>query len=77
MHLSLAQKIAKFFSSKSLFEKMEADSKTWLFDCGDCGKTSNIWEIGGIRYKAKGKPLTGIWCPQCKKFGMRKIYKAG
>ncbi len=74
MKLSIAQKIIKFFTSASLFEKMMEDSKRYRFTC-NCGKESSIWDIGGIRYKAAGKPLTGVTCPHCGKFAMRKIYK--
>lgn len=74
MKLSTAQKILRFFTSASLFEKMKADSERYRFDC-DCGKTSSIWEIGGIRYKAYGKPTSLVRCPQCGKTAMRKIYK--
>lgn len=74
MNLSTSQKILKWFTSASLFEKMKADSQTYKFDCA-CGKTSDIWEIGGIRYKAYGEPYTGVKCPGCGKFAMRKIYK--
>lgn len=74
MKLSFAQKIAKFFASASLFKKMMEDSKCYRFTCS-CGKESSIWDIGGIRYKAVGKPLSGIKCPHCKKFSMHKIYK--
>jgi hypothetical protein len=75
MKISITQKIAKFFTSKSMFEKMMNESKQYQFDCA-CGKTSNIWEIGGIRYKAYGKPTTLVKCPHCRKIAMRKIYKA-
>lgn len=74
MKLSIAQKIVKFFSSASLFEKMKEDSKRYRFTCS-CGMESSIWDIGGIRYKAVGKPTTGVKCPLCRKFAMRKIYK--
>ena len=74
MKLSRVQKIIKFFTAASLFEKMMEDSKRYRFTC-KCGKESSIWEIGGIRYKAAGKPATGIKCPQCGKFAMQKIYK--
>ena len=74
MKLSLAQKIAKFFSSASLFQKMMEDSKRYRFTCS-CGKETSIWDIGGIRYKAAGKPITGVKCPLCGKFSMQKIYK--
>ena len=75
--LSLAQKLAKMFSSQSAFEKMKEDSQKWRFTCSNCGKESNIWEIGGIRYKARGKPRTGIKCPHCGKFGLQKLEHRG
>jgi len=74
MNLSTAQKLVKFFSSKSTFEKMMEESKLYKFDC-DCGKTSSIWEIGGIRYKAIGNPTKLVKCPGCGKAAMRRIYK--
>ncbi|MDZ4809478.1 MAG: hypothetical protein SGI96_14605 [Bacteroidota bacterium] len=74
MELSTAQKILKFFTSKSLFEKMMTDSKLYRFTCS-CGKESSIFDIGGIRYKAYGTPKTGVRCPHCKKRSMLKIYK--
>jgi hypothetical protein len=74
MKLSTAQKIIKFFTSASKFEKMMADSKRYLFDCV-CGKTSSVWEIGGVRYKAYGNPTSLVKCPGCGKIAMRKIYK--
>ncbi len=74
MKLSTVQKILKFFTSKSLFEKMMADSKQYRFTCS-CGTESSIWDIGGIRYKAYGTPKTGVRCPHCGKRSMQKIYK--
>ena len=74
MTLSTAQKIVKFFISSSRFEKIMNESKLYKFDCS-CGKQSNIWDIGGVRYKASGKPLTWIKCPYCGKASMKKIYK--
>jgi len=72
--LSRAQKIIRWFTSKALFEKMEQDSKLWIFDC-ECGQTSSIWDIGGIKYKAKGYSRSLTKCPRCQKNAMRKIYK--
>ena len=72
--LSRIQKIFRWFTSKALFKKMEEDSRLWVFDC-DCGKTTNIWEIGGIRYKASGNKTSLVKCPRCAKKAMRKIYK--
>ena len=75
MKLSFAQKIAKWFSSAKMFEKLKEESMRYYFVCSSCNKESNIWEIGGIKYKAAGKPLTGIKCPHCGKFAMQKILK--
>jgi hypothetical protein len=76
MKLSTAQKIVRFFSSKARFEKIMEDSKRYKFDCS-CGKTSNIWEIGGVKYKATSGSLNRIRCPHCGKAAMHKIYKTG
>lgn len=75
MPLSFAQKIAKALTSAATFEKLKEESMRYYFVCAKCGKESNIWEIGGIRYKAAGKPLTSIMCPGCGKFGMQAILK--
>lgn len=74
MKRSIAQKILKWLTSEAMFEKFRQESMRYKFDC-DCGKTSDIWEIGGVRYKAAGKPLTWVRCPGCKKGAMRTIYK--
>jgi hypothetical protein len=74
MELSGAQKIVKFFSSESKFQKIMEESMNWKFTCS-CGKESNIWEIGGVRAGAKGKPSVMIRCPHCGKTSMQKLYK--
>ncbi|UKN00452.1 hypothetical protein K6119_11990 [Paracrocinitomix mangrovi] len=75
MKLSTSQKVARFFTSKKKFSQMEEESKKWTFTCKSCGKISNIWEIGGIRYKAKGEPKVSIKCPECGEIAMQKITK--
>lgn len=53
------------FVSRETAAKMEAESRKWKLKC-KCGHETNIWEIGGIRYKAfsRGKK-TMIRCPTC------------
>ena len=75
MQLSKIQKIAKFFSSKEKFIAIQKESKKWAFTCSSCSRKSNIWDIGGIRYKAKGKPRASVRCPYCSKITMEKIVK--
>lgn len=74
MGLSGAQKFVKWFTSSSRFEKMMAESKQWKFTCS-CGKTSSIWDVGGIRSGARGNPVVRVKCPHCHKAGMQKIFK--
>jgi hypothetical protein len=75
MKLSTAQKLVKFFSSKKKFEKIKQASLQWGFTCSTCNERSSIWEIGGIRYKAKGTPRTRIRCPKCDTIAMQRINK--
>jgi Zn finger protein HypA/HybF involved in hydrogenase expression len=74
MKLSFAQKVLKWLTSETTFEKFRLESMRYKFDC-TCGKTSDIWEIGGVRYKATANKRTWIKCPGCGKGKMRTIYK--
>ena len=73
MKLSTTQKVVKFFVSKVKFKAMEQESKLWCFQCESCQKKTSIWEIGGIRYKAKGNPKIKIKCPNCGKTAMQSV----
>jgi RNase P subunit RPR2 len=75
MKLSGSQRFIKWFSSASRFEKIMAESKQWKFTCKHCGQVSSIWDAGGIRYKAAGKPTTLVKCIHCGKTGMHSISK--
>lgn len=75
MKLSGSQRLVKWFTSAARFEDMMRESKTWVFTCKHCGQLSNIWEAGGIRYKAKGNPSTYVKCIHCGKSGMNSISK--
>lgn len=56
--------ILKFVSAETA-KKMEAESRAWKLRC-KCGSETNVWDIGGIRYKAysRGKK-TIVRCPNC------------
>lgn len=53
----------------------EADSKLWRTDCMSCGHQSNVWELGGMRWKAYGRPMTSFRCLGCGKVKMHRIHK--
>jgi hypothetical protein len=69
-----SQKTAKLFSSKEKFDKIKQESKLWVFSCSSCNESSSIWEIGGVRDKAKGKPIMRLRCPKCDTVGMQKTH---
>lgn len=75
MKLTRIQKIVKFFSSKEKFAAIEKETKEWKFTCSSCSTTHNFWELGGVRYKAKGEPMVRIKCPNCSETAMQKVYR--
>ena len=40
----------------------ERSSRLWLTECTRCGATSNVWDLGGLRWRAAGRPLTVMRC---------------
>ncbi len=51
------------------------DSKLWITDCTACGHQSNVWDLGGMRWRAYGEPLTSMRCLGCGKVAMQRIHK--
>ncbi len=49
-----------------LFPEAEVDSRRWTFVCTACGQRSDVWEAGGIRYRASGRPTSLVRCPKCR-----------
>ena len=74
MELRIAQRMVQNFYSEEKFQKIIEESKLWKFTCR-CGKKSSIWDAGGVRYKASGKPHIRLKCPHCNQVSMMKIYK--
>jgi hypothetical protein len=46
---------------------MQAESRSWMMRCDDCGHAESVWDRGGIRWKAAGKPRILDRCPRCGK----------
>jgi hypothetical protein len=49
-----------------LADDMEAESRAWIVRCEDCGEQRSVWELGGVRWKAKGTPRVLRRCPTCR-----------
>ena len=76
-NLSRAQRIFRRLSSPELFAAMERDSRLWKAECPHCQAQTSLWEMGGIRYKAVGEPLTRLRCPKCGQMGWMRIRWTG
>ena len=60
--------IQKFFLAifpRSWAASMEADSRAWKLICEKFGHQQSFWEIGGIRWKAKGNQRNHRRCAAC------------
>ena len=44
---------------------MEAESREWLIVCPNCKHARSVWDMGGLRYKAKGNPKKLMQCESC------------
>ncbi len=64
--LSRAQRLIIKFVPDGMAKSIETESRDWVMDC-DCGHITSIWEMGGVRYKAKARGLrrTGK-CSACQ-----------
>lgn len=54
-------------------ESIERESREWKAICQTCENTRSIWELGGIRWKAKSKgKRQSFFCPEC---GRRRVHR--
>ena len=64
----------RFILPAKAFAAVREGTKLWLAEC-PCGHKHDIWDAGGIRYKAAGEPRKLAHCPACGKATMHKIRK--
>lgn len=76
--LSGPQRLFQRLTSPELFAAMARDSRHWKAECPHCrADTTNVWEMGGIRYKAAGQPKRRARCPRCGRKGWLRIHWTG
>ena len=63
--MSLSQKLLRAILPQRLAEEMEAESRAWMLHCNACGLERSVWDAGGVRWKAAGRPSRWMHCPQC------------
>jgi hypothetical protein len=55
-------------------DEMEAESRSWMVRC-PCGYEQSIWELGGVRWKAAGRPRKYRTCPECGQASWHTVYR--
>ena len=71
--MSFAQRFLKAVFPRRWGESMEAESRRWIMTCEGCGAKQSIWDIGGVRWKAKGEPKMHLKCLACGESSLMTI----
>lgn len=53
----------------------EIESRLWIARCKHCGADNSIWDFGGLRYGASGRPTKLLKCPKCRRHGAHTFEK--
>jgi transposase-like protein len=72
--MSLIQRLLKAILPKSTLKAMEAESRHWMMRCPNCKHEHSVWEAGGIRFGAAGKPRRLLRCPNCGQMIWHEVY---
>ena len=73
--MSTIQRIFKAFMPNKWYVEMESESRQWRMKCRHCNHEHSVWDLGGIRYKAAGRPTRYITCPNCGKGSWQTLFK--
>jgi hypothetical protein len=72
--MSTIQRFLSTVLPKAWVEEMRTESLRWMVQC-TCGFERSVWEIGGVRWKAKGNPKRLAACPSCGQTTWHSIYQ--
>jgi len=64
----------RFILPARAFAAVRDATKEWLAEC-PCGHKRDVWDSGGVRYKAAGEPRRLEHCPVCCRSTMQRIRK--
>src|ERR671911_1312943 len=74
--MNVLQRLVTRFVDAETAAAIEAHSRAWRVRCPHCGFERWIWDLGGVRYRAAGKPRMFARCPRCGATGWHKVEKA-
>ena len=63
--MSPLQRLVLAALPKSRRADAEAESRAWHSVCTACSHAVSVWDLGGVRWKAVGNPVTFRTCPAC------------
>jgi len=67
------QRLLKGLLPATMFDRVKSESQGWLATCS-CGRSTSIWDLGGVRYKASGEKRTMIRCEDCGVRSMHRVH---
>jgi hypothetical protein len=70
--MAAEHRFLKFILPAKAFATVKNGTKQWLIECR-CGHKMDLWDCGGVRYKATGEPWQSGKCSSCGKTTMLKI----
>lgn len=73
--MTLLQRILLLLLPQRHRAAAEQESRNWDMICDACGHSRSVWDLGGIRWKAKGRRTTRAFCPACKLRGPHHLEK--
>ena len=72
--MAAEHRLLKFILPARAFAAIRDGTRLWLIEC-PCGHQRDLWDAGGIRYKAVGEPSQYHACPHCGGRTWHKIRK--
>ncbi len=57
-------KFLRFILPAKAFAAVRDGTRQWLIECR-CGHKRDLWDAGGVQYKAAGSEWTYNKCPKC------------
>jgi len=75
--LTFAQRMALTGASEEKRALIEEESSLWMVQCRHCGFEASVWDLGGVRYHARGRKIRRRHCPECDKRRAHDVYWAG
>ena len=73
--MSFVQRLLKTLFPQGLAGDIEAESRAWMMQCTSCGSEMSVWDAGGIRYGAAGKPKRWLRCSKCGQRTWHQVYR--